>query len=422
MLRTTLACLTLAAIATTVACRGRDAGAGNGPYAREVADAIPRIEAVTKLKFKTPPKVEERSKEQVRAFLEKQFDQQAPAAQMAGEEKALQLLGLIPDTMHLRPFMLDLLTEQIVGYYDPKPKVLYVVKGANQDLVNVTVTHELVHALQDQYVNLDSIQNANDDDSDRKLAAAALIEGHATYEQLQISTGGTFDPDRLGGWAGIRQALRQQQAQLPKFSAAPLYVQETLLFPYLSGAEFVRRALQRDSTASPLARFPESTEQVMFPAAFESNPPDAPTAVTLPAPRGATRVHDDVLGEFGARLFLYEHFRDQAAAIRGAAGWDGDRYMVVHDSRGDGIVWLTVWDTPLDAGEFGDVVKQGIKRRFGGPRETSIPGGSEFAAGARVVRVTGGEMGGRTWVLYVDVPAGSPRDIVDLSAVRLRQP
>ena len=420
MLRTTLACLTFAALAATTACGDRDRGDGKGPYAREVADAVPRIEAATGLKFRTPPKIEERSKEQVRAFLEKQFDEQAPAAQMAGEEKALHLLGLIPDTMRIRPFMLDLLTEQIVGYYDPKPKVLYVVKGANKDLVGITVTHELVHALQDQYVNLDSIQHANDDDSDRKLAASALIEGHATYEQLQISTGGTFDPDKLGGWSGIRQALRQQQAQLPKFSAAPLYVQEMLLFPYLSGAELVRRAHERDSTASPLARFPESTEQVMHPAAFESSPPDAPTAVTLPSPRGMSRVHDDVLGEFGARLFLYEHNHDQAAAIRGAAGWDGDRYMVVHGNAGDGIVWLTVWDTPLDAGEFGDIVKQGINRRFGGPRETKVAGGSEFAAGARTIRVTGGEIGGRTYVLYVDVPAGSPRDVIDVGAVRLR--
>ena len=54
--------------------------------------------------------------------------------------------------------MLELLTEQVVGYYDPATKVLYVVDGAEPAMVNVTVTHELVHALQDQYLNLDSIQ------------------------------------------------------------------------------------------------------------------------------------------------------------------------------------------------------------------------------------------------------------------------
>jgi hypothetical protein len=133
-----------------------------------------------------------------------------------------------------------------------------------------------------------------------------------------------------------------------------------------------------------------------------------------------TAVHDDVMGEFGTRLFLYEHLRDLAAATRGAAGWAGDRYVVVQTPRGDALAWLTVWDTPLDAGEFADVAKQGINRRFGLPRETKVAGGSEFAAGARIVRVTGGDIAGRTYVLYVDVPAGVAREVIDLSAVRLR--
>ena len=49
--------------------------------------------------------------------------------------------------MQLRPFLLDLLAEQIVGYYDPGTKVLYVVKGADPMMASVTVSHELVHAL-----------------------------------------------------------------------------------------------------------------------------------------------------------------------------------------------------------------------------------------------------------------------------------
>ena len=48
---------------------GRRGNAGDGPYAREVADAVPRLEEATGLKFKTPPKVEERTKEQVRDYL-----------------------------------------------------------------------------------------------------------------------------------------------------------------------------------------------------------------------------------------------------------------------------------------------------------------------------------------------------------------
>jgi len=50
-------------------------------------------------------------------------------------------------------------------------------------LVEVTIAHELVHALQDQYVNLDSIQKQRDD-NDRLTAAQSVMEGQATYEQM----------------------------------------------------------------------------------------------------------------------------------------------------------------------------------------------------------------------------------------------
>ena len=69
------------AVALLVVACARGTDAGTGPYAREVAEAIPRIEQSTGLKFKTPPKLEVRTKEQVREFLLKQFDEATPASQ-----------------------------------------------------------------------------------------------------------------------------------------------------------------------------------------------------------------------------------------------------------------------------------------------------------------------------------------------------
>src|SRR6185503_19338244 len=83
---------------------------------------------------------------------------------------------------------IPLLTEQIGGYYDPKTKVLYVVDGIADALIGVTIPHELVHALQDQYVNLDSIQHITGDD-DRQLATHAMIEGQAQYAMFAVLAG-----------------------------------------------------------------------------------------------------------------------------------------------------------------------------------------------------------------------------------------
>jgi hypothetical protein len=68
--------------------------------------------------------------------------------------------------------------------------------------------------------------------------------------------------------------------------------------------------------------------------------------------RGAATIYDNTVGEFTTRLFLYEHLREQQAATSGAAGWDGDRLVLVRTSRGEGAVWVSVWDTPIDAGDF----------------------------------------------------------------------
>src|SRR5258708_24144396 len=92
---------------------GRRRDVGEGPYAREVADAIPRIETATGLKFKQQPKVQERTKTEVRDFLLKKFDEESPAQELAGEESAYKLLGLLPDTLNLRKFFLAVLTEQV---------------------------------------------------------------------------------------------------------------------------------------------------------------------------------------------------------------------------------------------------------------------------------------------------------------------
>ncbi|MFL5550639.1 MAG: hypothetical protein ACJ77Q_09220, partial [Gemmatimonadaceae bacterium] len=322
-----------------------------GPYGAEVAAAVPMIEKAVGLKFKTPPKVETRSKAQVREFVTKQFTDSLASHDIAGQEAAYKRLGMIPDTLKLQPFLMGLLEEQIVGYYDPKTKVLYVVDGSPKDMASLTITHELVHALQDQYISLDSVQKIRDD-NDRLSAAQAVFEGQAVYEQISVMLGGTNIAINLpGGWDRIREMIRETQASMPIFAAAPKVIQETLIFPYLSGAEFYRNYKERKGGASVYKDMPVSTEQIIHPAAFFVTR-DNPTRVTLGTLTNATRVYENDLGEFETRLFLFQQLNDQNESLRGASGWDGDRYAVVNTPQGQGIVWLTVWDSAVEAGEF----------------------------------------------------------------------
>ena len=413
-------------VGALAACSGDRGGAGAGmsanagPYAKEVREAVPRIEKAVGLTFKTPPKVERRSKEEVRNFLMQKFNESMPAAEITGIERTYRRFGLISDTLQLRPFMLELLTEQVVGYYDPATKVLYVVDGSKPETIAVTVTHELIHALQDQYLNLDSIQKVTGD-NDRQVAAQAVIEGQATFDQVKAMLGSNNLAAALpGGWDRVRDMIRENQSGMGVFQSAPMIIQETLIFPYLSGAEFMRHFDESRPGAVPFDSMPVSTEQILHPGAyFESR--DAPTVVRLPELGGGARaVYSNNLGEFETRLFLFQHLQDQSGAIRGAAGWDGDRYVLFDTKGGDGIAWLTVWDSKIDAGEFYDLLDTAILKRFRNVKPRAAGDSTRtYEASGRTIQVTTGEIGGRAMVLYVDVPTGAPTDVIDLAKVTL---
>jgi hypothetical protein len=399
-----------------VGCRER-AKVGDGPYADKVATDIPQIEKALGVKFKTPPKLELRSRDQVRDFLLAKLREPDAQKQMANSERIYKLLGMLPDTMHLADFFVKVLTEQIMGYYDPKTKILYVVDGAPEEFVGLTIMHELVHALQDQYVNLDSLEHIVGDD-DRAAAVQAVIEGEATYEQVFIMAGGSGNlaAQLPGGWESMRTSIREAQQNQPIFSSAPMVIQETLLFPYINGADFVRRFKAMRPGKLPLDSLPVSTEQLMHDSAYFGKHPDVPSEITLPPIAGV--VDENNFGEFGTRLFLFRHTKDQDRSIRASNGWDGDRYALVKTPAGDAFVWVTVWDAPGDAAEFMSAVDGVMKARFNAtPRITGER--RRFETPKRTVDVDVREIGGRPVVLFVDVPAGTSTGLIDFAKVKV---
>ena len=415
------------ALVVAFATRGSDGADGpGGPHASLVAETVPRVEKAVGLSFKQPPVVEVRSREEVRRYVEQQLEDSVARVQLAGQEAALKQLGLIPDTMSLRSLLLQVLSEQIAGIYDPRTKALYIVEGADEQMLATTIAHELVHALQDQYVNLDSIMRGGRDD-DRQGAAQAVIEGQATYDHLRIISGGEI-PAIPGGWQGVRDMIRQHHGRWPAFASAPLVVQEMLVFPYLTGFEFVRAARgANDQVAALFADLPTSTEQIMHPGRAYISTRDTVTSVALPPLPGTIR-YENTLGEFPTRLFLYEHLRDQQGAINGAGGWDGDRYAVIRTPRGDGLVWITVWDSAMDGAEFYDLLDRTTDRRYGPSSARTIgapqagPGMATarvYSVGGRAISVRTGEIDGRPIVVYTNLPAGDDPLVVETSRIRI---
>jgi hypothetical protein len=201
-----------------------------------------------------------------------------------------------------------------------------------------------------------------------------------------------------------------------------MVIQESLLFPYVNGWEFVKRYVAKHPQPMPFDSLPQSTEQVLHEDAYFGKHPDLPIVVTLPPITGSFYEND--LGEFGTRLFLFNYLKDTKVSASAAAGWGGDRYAMVRTSRGNGIVWVSAWDTQLDAAEYVSAMTTVINRRFAGSGQVITPkvdpsGAKRYAVNGRTIVLATGEIGGRMVVSYTDVPGGTNSALVDLAKVKL---
>ena len=336
-------------LVVSLGCRERaQAVQGEAELKDMVHRMMPVVAEAAGLPFKHEPVVLRRSRPQVRDYVIHKFDEDLPPADLNGLQSALRLFGLIPDSLELRPTMIDLLTEQIAGYYDPDSNALYIPADIEPFQLRVVVSHELVHALQDQYVRLDSIitqRHVND----RRSAAQAILEGQATVAQIPVLMP-EQKPDTLPlGWFWKqRTVMAAQQAQMKEFASAPLWLREGLIFPYLGGADFNVWFRRKYFGRSILDSMPRSTEQILHPERYATH--DEPTELAFEGRAGDVK-WEDGLGEFETRLLFQQHLGNEAEAITLATGWDGDRYQVL-GANADVLVWYTVWDDAAAASRF----------------------------------------------------------------------
>jgi len=380
----------LAIAAVTLGCRERAEAVQSEAELRDmVKRMMPAVAQAAHLPFKREPLVLRRSRDQVRDYVIHKFDQDLPPGELAGLESALHLFGLLPDTLRLRATMIDLLTEQIAGYYDPDSNALYIPADIEASQLRVVVSHELVHALQDQYVSLDSIITQQGH-NDRRSAAQAILEGQATVAQISVLMPEQRPDTFPVGWFWRqRVVMARLQTHMERFARAPLWLREGLVFPYLGGADFVVWFRRNRPDRSVLTAMPTSTEQILHPDRYAAG--DEPTELAIGSAPDTVRFQDG-LGEFETRLVLQQHLGDETEAALFAAGWDGDRYQVLGPS-GDVLLWYSVWDDARAADRFAAGLERAWqKRRTGGPTGRR----------AEIKRV---EIDGRPGVRLVDAPA-----------------
>ncbi|MGH7510410.1 MAG: hypothetical protein ACREMZ_13195 [Gemmatimonadales bacterium] len=348
------------------ACRG-EAPAGSSTEAMErLVDSLRLpVERATGLGYRSHPRSAIRTREQVRTYLVRKLDEELPPSKLKGMETAYRLFGLLPDTLELRTLLLDLYTEQVAGYYDPDSSTLFGVAGADPTQLRLVLAHEMVHALQGQYLPLDSIMDATSN-NDRLTAAQAVLEGQATLSSIEVLAPNQNVRSNPEFWELYREQIRQQQTSMPVFAGAPLVVREALIFPYLAGAEFMHwwESSPLRDTLPYGPRMPVSTEQILFPERYARG--DAPMSLSLPSDTDV--IYEDVLGESEIRILMARLRGAREVGSGGPIGWAGDRYRVYASPQGPALVWYLVWDDARSAERFtwgyGGKLRETLRPRY----------------------------------------------------------
>jgi len=346
----------------------------------KMADSIQgNVESLRGLKFKSKVPKGIQTRKQLRKTMEKEFARSLPKHKIRDYEATLSTIGLIPKGTDLEKLMLDVYSQGVGGFYDPRTKRLYLianpVNDPNEDPMmkmqrmmfkrmgmsqeKMVMAHELTHALQDQnfdllQLDLDKLKN-----DDRLAAIKCLIEGDASIVQYDFLLKPMGQDHRMlmrmGGMSG-----GQTKTGSKALNNAPTYIKTSMVAPYTTGLKFVAAIKAKGGWAAINKMYtdpPASTEQILHPEKYLDR--DQPTRVSLRGfnrllKRGGFRkLGEDTLGELYMSVLLGDKLGDQAVAKTASAGWDGDRYGVYRNKQGRTMLVLyTTFDTVKDAKEF----------------------------------------------------------------------
>jgi len=358
-----------------------------------VVEILPDLARRTGMELIAPIRVERRSRDELVRYLTYKLDTELPPEEARWRTESYRLLGLFPEGMDLRSLLLSVYTEQVVGFYDPDSTALFVMEDQATELLRPVLVHELVHAVQDQNANLDSL-TAKERGNDRQIAASAAIEGHATLVMLEylaeMMQGQPVDFSELPNFADqIRPALEGMRGQYPALANAPPVIQESLLFPYLQGAGYLQALwMAVEGRPAPFGPYlPQSTEQVFRPDRLLGERPDHPTEVEIELHSPGRVLFSNTLGELEVGLLLEEHLGPSTAEL--ARGWDGDRYALVQGEDGvHRLIWASVWDDSAAR----DAFVEALAPALGGLPLPAVIRGSEIL-GRPAAILTVGEVG-----------------------------
>ncbi|MGB3716072.1 MAG: hypothetical protein WA996_16725, partial [Candidatus Promineifilaceae bacterium] len=295
------------------------------------------------------------SREELRQRIDEELLADYTAEDARNDAIVMSAFDFFSADFDLYGFTLDLLSEEIAGYYDPETDEFVLISEDDEfDVLEMlTHAHEYVHALQDQHYDLEQF---DDDtlDSEASMALSALAEGDATMVQTIYLIEGYLSMEEL--LAALTEAM---EIETPILDNAPPVLARELMFPYLEGVAFVEALYMLDGFDAVDQAWedpPQSTEHILHPQRYLDG--DAPQIVAL-APltdtlgTGWQLICEDIVGELYLGEYLDQQLESRTVEIA-TTGWGGDKYAIYWNDDMESIVMLLrlAWDTPADGDEF----------------------------------------------------------------------
>ena len=327
------------------------------PGRAEIDATMQELSNITGFPVRHPVIFESITRDKVNQFLRERIQEVVKPEELQAEERTLKKFGFVPADFDLKKTTIDLLTEQAAAFYDFHRKKLFIADWAPPEMRNVALIHELAHALADQNYSLEKFTKKGQKDSEKSLARQAVVEGQASWLMSEVMA------RRMGRSLSNQQVAREVFAgasepsggQYPVFDNAPLYLRETLLFPYTQGQQFQQAVYNQSGKpafAELFRRPPVSTQQILHSDLYFRGVQPAP--LRLPrAPKGLHGIVEGSMGELDHAILLRQ-YTNREAADEVSPHWKGANYRLFESKADKRLIlfYTSQWSGPEIAKRF----------------------------------------------------------------------
>lgn len=196
-------------------------------------------------------------------------------------------------------------------------------------------------------------------DDDANLARTAVVEGQASWLMFAYSLKREHQPP-----IPTRQMLTEvfkndaaASSQYPVLKASPLYIQQSLLFPYSEGTLFFDAVYRRDGKKAFSIVFtdpPADSMQIIHPDRYfnhvKSTHPALPKIFSSPNDTVAT---EGSVGEFDHQMLLWQYFDEKEAKELSPHVLGGQFRIVLHGAtKTPVLLYSSEWDSTHTAERF----------------------------------------------------------------------